>query len=589
MVVNRLIKTLLAITSLVYLSTTAAPEIRYSVTPIADGANLSITIQFESKGTTADLQIPNWAPGSYVLQTYYNNIRDVKATNKAGEELKIEKTDNNTWRVSTEVGNTINFSYTTNARTAHGATHYSGPSTYMYVVGRKEEPCKLQINLPEGWKVAVGLDEVEKEKNTFLADDYDVLADNPVTMGDFLLDTYTVLNKPHYIVCRGVAKDLVDRKELLRYCKEITESQAHFFGGLPYNKFVWHFDVTDRLDGAGGLEHLSSTQISLAAGLGPRTVQVMAHEFFHLWNVKRIRSEPLGPFDYLKLPKTGALWWLEGVTDYYAHLLLSRYAIQDEETFYNDLVANLRSVRNNAARLEVSPHESSFRVGEANNGRGNSNGWRISYYSYGFVVGACLDLEIRARTNGKYSLDNVTLDLWQMCKDNQPGFKEDAIRELCIKYAGPNFAEYYDNLVMKAGEIPIETTLEKVGLKLITTSETFTDIGFQWQPVARDKGSRITRVWGPAQDILKPDDIIKNIEGESLEHEASVSIALAANKAFANASVGSPLKVNVKRGDQIMDLEITPVTGTREVQRIVEMETISESQKTARRNWTKKS
>lgn len=470
-------------------------EVKYTVLPLPEQNRLKVQVDFESKAGALEVQMPNWAPGAYILSMPGRNVQDF-VWKVGASEVTSEKVGENTWKANLAQAGTSGITYTVPCQLSSGAMHFSGPPTYVYVVGRKEESCRLTLNVPEGWKIAVGLDGSGK---VYTAPDYDVLADNPVTLGDFVELSYSSLGKPHTIAMRGAPREQIDKDKIVKVCKHISEAQADFFGGLPYSKYVWHFNVTPGQDGGGGLEHLSSTQITLAQGIGPRSVRVLSHEFFHLWNVKRIRSKVLGPFDYTALPKTGALYFLEGTTDYYASLLLTRYGWFDDKVFYGDLISNTSAVRGNAARLEVSPYESSMRVGEASNGRGNSNGWRISYYNLGWLVGLVLDIELRARTNGRRSLDDVTRALWDLCKNDKPGFEEDEIRKQCIRFGGQAMGEFFDRVVMRPGELPLEEQLAKVGLKLLENKEPTEGNRARWMVVedeaADAKAKELRKGW----------------------------------------------------------------------------------------------
>jgi predicted metalloprotease with PDZ domain len=534
-------------------------EISYKVTPDAGQGRLNVEITIPVRAATVELQMPNWAPGSYRLVDYFAGVKELRAVDGSGTEITATKPNDYTWSFAAPK-QSLKVTYWLSSQVNDGAMHYSGPSTYLYVVGRKEEPCTLEVALPSGWKIASGLDE-DGAPHKFKAPNYDVLADNPVSMGNLLIDTYTVRGKPHYIVMRGAAKSDVDRQYLLKACKHVTEAQADFFGGLPYSKYVWHFSVNDALDGAGGLEHLSSTQISLPSGVGPRAVSVISHEFFHLWNVKRIRSKPLGPFDYTKLPKTGALWWLEGTTDYYAHLLLYRYGWWGEDMWHKDIIDNLAGVRANPARMEVSPHDASMRVGEAANGRGNSNGYRVSYYNTGFLVGLCLDTELRHVTGGRRSLDDVMRALWALNKDDKPGFEEDEIRKQLVRFGGQSMGAFYDRVVMQPGELPIETQLEKMGLSLAQGDLKRTDTGIAWFAV-RGEGARVRSATGSAKDRLLANDTIVSIDGQNLKLPSLRAVSAAMQAALAKARPGTTLTLRVMRGEGELDVDLIPVETT---------------------------
>ena len=529
-------------------------EITYTLTPNVATSRLGVAVSFDASGPV-EVQLPRWAPGSYRL--FNPGIADVKAS-RGGADLPLTKVDDNTWRIDAGSAGPVTVNYTSPLRLNNMAAHVTGPHTYIYVAGRKDEDCKLRIALPEGWSAINGLDE---DGAGWVAPDYDVLADNPITMGVYSVDTYTVRNKPHYIVCYGAGRGNVDRAALLKYCKDITLAQIDFFGDIPYNKYVWHFNVNNGMDGAGGLEHLSSTSISLAAGLGPSAVSVLSHEFFHLWNVKRIRSKPLGPFDYQNLPKTGALWWLEGVTDYYASLLLHRYGILAKSPMYGDIIDNFRGYDNHAQRNNVSPNESSLRVGETNGGRGNSDGYLISYYTMGWISGLCLDIEIRRLSNNKHSLDDVMRSLYAISGNGKPGFEEDEIRKQCIRFGGPEMGPFFDQVIHTNGGIPVRDSLAKIGLQIETIDERYTDHGITFQGV--EGGIEIRRDVGD----LKRGDRIKRIGSAFLGDLNAVQAAKAAQAALDAAPPGVPIALDYF-GDEEATVMITPQLRVRSVTRV---------------------
>lgn len=575
----------------------ARADLAYKVKVTPDPANLHVTISIPKAQSGTKLQIPNWAPGSYRLVDNYKNVKNLKVTDDRGQELKVEQTiekskreygdapdrkvaenDVCTWTVPP--ARAITVEYDMSSTLLDGSMHWSGPSTYIYPVGRTQEACTLSLDLPSGWAAHHGMNE---RGGAAVAPTYDVLADNPVSTGDLLVDTYVSRGKPHFIVMRGRAKANVDRAYLIKACKFVTDMQTDLFGGAPYDKYVWHFSVNDAADGAGGLEHLSSTQISLAAGVGPRAVSVISHEFFHLWNVKRIRSRVLGPFDYTRLPDTGALWWLEGVTDYFAHQLLYRYGWWGQDMLQKDILDNLNSIINNPAYREVSPNEASLRVAEMSNGRGNSGGWRISYYPYGWLTGMVLDIELRRVTGGKHTLDDVLLGLWEQNKNDQPGFEEDEIRRLCVKFGGMEMGWFYDRVALKPGPLPIEASLAKVGLRMGERDEQFADLGFV-NGQADAEGSRVGRPVGPAEGKLQSGDVIVGIGGKSITGSRR-SVGQGMAELARTAKVGVPVKLTVKRGEQTLDVEITPVAGTRKAKFIEADPAATAEAKALGKNW----
>jgi predicted metalloprotease with PDZ domain len=542
-------------------------EVRYTVRPIEDNSRIQVSMTFDAKPGPVELQMPNWSPGAYTLSVRGKEVRDFRCTDAAGNPVVFEHPADNSWKGSLAKAGPITVAYTVPARYEFGALHYSGPPTYLYIVGRKNEPCRLTLDLPKEWSVAVGLDPVGDSPIQYAAPNYDVLADNPVTAGDFIECGYTSHGRPVRIVLRGQDRAKVNQEQLTKLCKTISDCEGDFFGGVPYRTYVWHFGVGS-LQG-GGLEHLSSTQIALGHELGPTTAHVCAHELFHLWNVKRIRPRVLGPFDYTQLPRTGALYWMEGVTDYYASLLTLRCGLSTEEEFLKDAAEKVAKIRANPARLEVSPYESSLREPDENDGKGNGGGWRLNYYDAGWLVGLCLDLELRTRTHGGHSLDDVERALWDLCRDDQPGFEEGEIERQFVRLGGSR--EYFERVVMKPGELPVEEALERTGLRLVKDSNTFVDKGFDLSgtygspKVSVDSIRPFAAAAGLAEDDVLLEVNAKPVMGTTMED----SIAKA-SAALGHLHAGDSIKLKVRRGDAELDVTITAVEASVPVFRVVD-------------------
>lgn len=567
------------------LASMAQADITYSVKADPTEKKLLVTIEIPSVKDSVQVEMPNWAPGAYMLVDSWKNVSDLKCLDGKGKDATIEKPNDYTWKLSGGNGR-FTITYSIPNSPVDGAMHYSGPSTYLYVVDRKKERCLLSITgTDEKWPVAVGLDEVKGKPNNYIAKDYDVLADNPVTMGAFELDTYEYGGKPHFIVYRGAAKNQVDKDRVKAACQTITEVECKFWGAQPYSKYVWHFSVREGLDGGGGLEHLSSTQISMASGAGPGVIRVFSHEFFHLWNVKRVRSFPLGPFDYTQLPKTGALWFLEGVTDYYANVLLARAGWDSEADFYGELMNNVNGVRANPARLEVSPYDSSLRVGEAANGRGNSNGYRVSYYNTGWLCGLVLDMEIRSKSGGKHSLDDVCRALWQICKEDKPGFAEDEIRKQCIKFGGESLGDFYDRVIMKPGELPVEEALATMGLEIKEVDEPTLVWPFGWVSDREKGGARVRRVEDSAKNELQEGDIIMEINGKPTSGKTAAQISGRVTAAMKGIKADSDVTIKVDR-EGVTHVAVIKATSTnKKVKKVMERGGITRELVEARKTW----
>ena len=468
--VQRLVRFLI-LTAL--LPTLAGAQILYRISPAEDGERLTVEMEFEVAAQTVELRMPSWS-GMYVLQNSWGTLQNVSAVDDTGTPLPVTHPQGDTWMIATTGQIRIRIRYerpiakarfeSDQAASDADAVHYGRPPIYLYVVGRKEEPCTLELLVPSSWKIAVGLPSAGETDGhpTYKASNYEMLLDNPVTMGQFLEERYTVLGKEHFIALRGPGTNWVDPQKTLEMARFVSQIETDFFHGAPYPFYVWHFWVYEGSSLAGGTEHSSSTEMHLSTELGPPVLQGMAHEFFHLWNGKRIRPKVLGPFDYTRLPQTGSLWWLEGVTDYYSMLLPYRYGAWRRDAFLGHALEQIHAVRDNPARFEVCPYDASYRIREAD----GKDFYKVNYYPTGWVLGMLYDIELRVRSNGQHSLDDVELALWDLCKDNRAGFDENEIRRQLIRFVGADMGALYDQWVLKPGELPVEQELAKIGLEI---------------------------------------------------------------------------------------------------------------------------
>jgi predicted metalloprotease with PDZ domain len=457
--------------------------ITYHVEPrIADKA---LQIQMEIprvRDLTVRLQMPVWMPGAYFVGNFATSVADISATDPNQKPLRIFHPDPSTWEIAANGVHAVHVKYTVKGADLEEAGgvprrgHISGPRAYLYVVGRKGEPVELDLPAPPGakvWNVATSLDPLplsshptvqSPSERHFKAPTYDVLADAPVEMGDFVEERFEAGGKQHSVVMYG-QPEKTDRGKLVDYCKRIAETEIAFFGDAPFSRYVFLFRTTSgESRGAGGLEHLGSTEIGTVGQVTDRVRSVIAHEYFHLWNVKRIRPAVLGPFNYVDPPHTANLWWSEGVTSYYGDLLSERGGINTRDEYLKHVADTIGQLLNTPARLKVSADESSLRVWDANNSQGYGG---LSYYTKGELVGLCLDLKIRQTTAGRYSLDDVMRGLYGQCQHgNGPGFEEDDIKKTVNRVSGHDLSEFYDRVARTAEELPLEECLGYAGLNL---------------------------------------------------------------------------------------------------------------------------
>lgn len=439
----------------------------YTVSPDPVRREAVVEVRLRN-ATSAEFRMPAWAPGDYRIVNFGVLLSDVTFY-RGNEVVQHERsTDPNLWRIP-DGADRVNYRvnartslFTEDLRVTSREMFFSGPAVLGWFQGHQKEEHSLRIALqPSGATVQCALDRVESDDPSFAvfkATDYDELIDSPVVVGTTIrTKEFTVMGKPHYIVAFNRSESF-DLDSWARMAARIVEETGRFFGGLPYKRYLFLLDVGGP---GGGLEHAASTRMAVRANASPDwSAEFLAHEFFHTWNVKRIRPKVLGPFDYTKPAITGSIWWLEGVTDYYARVICLRAGLRTKEEFLDSLASDMNWLSREPRRFQVSADESSRRVWEAN----NSSGYGIDYYIKGALIGMMLDMAIRAETQSVRSLDDVMLALWNETRDGRPGFAEGRIRELCVMFGGPALGEIYDEAVMRAVEMPWDRVLPRFGL-----------------------------------------------------------------------------------------------------------------------------
>ncbi len=491
------------------LSGTAFGDVRisYRVSPIPprDGSAALTRVEMRIVGDLpqgrAQLQMPVWSPGDYSIQNHAAHVRELTATSEEGVSLPTARPDPNTWQIETkkakeiviryQLTNTPRGNFTENVLVRERYAFYNGTALYLYLVGHKEAPATLTVSLPEGWRQALTTldplpaDPAHPDRVSFSAPDYDTLADSPLLAGDYVTRTFQYAERPHILAFFGAYQG-TDFDSYVPLIQKIVEEQNRLMGGPPYARYVFFFDVNGR---GGGLEHLNGTRIAIYRQSSARfSAGIISHEFFHLWNVKRIRPVSLGPFDYVNPPKTRNLWFCEGVTEYYAMLTLLRAGVQNRATFLDALSNLITALQSQPARLRVTADESSWRVWET----GRSSGYGVSYYLKGALIGLCLDLKIRHLTANRRSLDDLMRDMLNRYGLPKSGFSEDGIREAVIRAAGAEMGPFYDLLARSWEEMPFEECLAYAGLRLQRSGGAFQIVA---DPNATEEALALRESW----------------------------------------------------------------------------------------------
>jgi len=435
----------------------------------------------------ANLNVPNetnvimpvWTPGSYLIREFERNVQDFSA-DSAGQPLNWTKTNKNTWQIKTNGARqwrvfyrvyANEFSVRTNELNADHA-FWNNAALLMYPEGWISKPATLTVVAPPGWKVATGLPEVDAGvAKTFRAENFDVLYDSPVECGKFRQIDFQVRGVPHRVVIDGEGNYDPDR--LRRDVQKIVETEVALFGQIPYHDYTFML----HLRGGGGIEHLNSTSLGFSRNgfaneNGWRNFYgLVAHEFFHLWNVKRIRPDALGPFDYTKENYTRSLWVAEGITSYYGDLMVRRAGLTSEKDYLDGLANSIQSLQNTPGRQEMSAEEASFNAWiKEYRPDENSVNSQISYYDKGELLGLLLDLEIRRRTNNAKSLDDVMRYLYHEFYEKNRNYTPADFQKACEVMAGSSLDDFFNRYVRGRDELNYNAALSAAGLELRTVA-----------------------------------------------------------------------------------------------------------------------
>ena len=446
------------------------------------------------------LVLPVWTPGSYLIREFERHVQDFEATDSAGQTISWGKVNKNTWRIVTNGAREWKATYRVYAnelsvRTSEvNSDHafWNNATLLVYPEGFVQAPSTLHVIAPEPWKVATGLPPVPGTKNTFRAANFDVLYDSPVEVSNFKMLSFVVKGVPHRIVIDGEGN--YDPEKMRADVKKIVETEVELMGGeIPYHDYTFILHL--RSNTGGGLEHLNSTALGYPRfGFGPepkessggvnsagpnaprpRTyrgfLSLVAHEFFHLWNVKRIRPDALGPFDYTKENYTRSLWVAEGITDYYAQLVLRRAGFISDKEFLRDRARAFQNLQDTPGRLVMSAEDASFdtwikyyRQDE------NSVNSQVDYYDKGAILGLLLDLEIRRQSHGAKSLDDVMRYLYAEFYKRDRNYTPEDFQKACELMAGSSLEQFFARYVRGREELDYDAALAAVGLRLDKTA-----------------------------------------------------------------------------------------------------------------------
>ena len=445
----------LFILSVITLISMTLKAINYSVRfPNVKSHYVSVDIVFNANGRDyVDFKVPVWTPGSYKIREFSSAFENVSA-----ENLKVSRLNKNTWRIFTNGKSQVNLSYdvycfTVSVRQSYVDEYYAflhGVSVFGYLEGYEDEKIELTIYPKDNWKnLEVSLPKLNKSNITFTCTDYDLLADSPIALGNFDTIGYESGNVPHKVVMIGEGN--YDLSQIKEDFKKISDSQIKMMGGHPSEQYI-HF-IYNIAQGGGGLEHANSQTSMMSrwnytnANKYRSFLGLIAHEYFHLWNIKRIRPMELGPFDYDKEVYSEMLWIAEGITSYYDDRTLLLTGKYSEDEYLKIISSQINRLENTPGKKVMSlAHSSLLAWVKAYLPNEESANKTISYYNKGLLAAVLLDLEIRKSSN--HSLDDVMRMLYSdIYLREDRGFTQQEFVTICSELADKDMNDFFNDVI----------------------------------------------------------------------------------------------------------------------------------------------
>ncbi|MGD1712936.1 M61 family metallopeptidase [Dapis sp. BLCC M172] len=501
--------------------TITTPAIQYKVSmphPESHLFEVSLSVKIEQLTSSLlqtskklDLKMPVWTPGSYLVREYAKHLQDFCAYSENERPLPWQKLSKNHWQIETLGVSEVIVQYRIFAneltvRTNHlDSTHgyFNGAALFFYIPECEKNPIRIKVIPPKyDWQVTTSLPKIPDTENTFEAEDFDTLVDSPFEIGSHQLYPFEVQGKKHQLAIWG--KGNAEPEKLIPDIQKIIEVEADFFGGLPYEEYLFLLHISGK--GFGGLEHKFSCTLNYPRfgfrnkEKRDRFMQLVAHEFFHLWNVKRIRPKELEVFDYQQENYTPSLWFSEGTTSYYDLLIPLRAGIYDLKTFLKGLGKEITLFLTTIGRKVQPVSESSFDAWIKLYRRdANSNNCQISYYLKGAMISLFLDLLIREKYENQYSLDDVMRKMWDKFGKSEIGFTPEQLKGVIEEVAELDLDEFFESYIDGVDELPFDEYLRHFGLRLKKEDNEWPDLGMNVVSENNKEIIKFVQYQGPAQ------------------------------------------------------------------------------------------
>ncbi|MDF0605093.1 PDZ domain-containing protein [Neisseriaceae bacterium TC5R-5] len=467
--------------------------VSYTLSPRSPEAHLfDITVTVLQPAQTGQIfSLPAWIPGSYMIREFSKHIVTMRAES-AGQAVTLIQLSKNSWQAAPcKAAITLHYQVYAFDLSVRGAYldstrgFYNGSSVFLAVSGYEQESCTVRILPATGkpyadWKVATSLAAIDIKKKTgfgtYQAANYEELIDHPVELGEFEHLSFKACGVEHELVVAG--RHRADLKRLVRDIKKICEYQITLFGKpAPFTRYVFMLFVGHNI--YGGLEHRNSTALMANRDDLPapgakdisegylKLLGLISHEYFHSWNVKRIKPAAFTPYKLNQEAYTRLLWAFEGITSYYDDLILARCGLIDEQRYLTLLAETISSVQRGPGRLKQNLEQSSFEAWTKYYRQDeNSPNSLVSYYTKGALVALALDLYIRRESQNKLSLDDVMRAIWQKYLDDGKGLAEQEWEQLASEITGLNLSAFFEQALRSTQDLPLTELLASQGITM---------------------------------------------------------------------------------------------------------------------------
>jgi len=590
------------------------PDISYTIraTPPTDSLGYHVTMVITHAPRRLRVAMPVWAPGAYRIANFARFVTHLTAKDDV-QSLAVVRNTPSEWRVDVPNGSvTLNYDvYYPNIEAARGLGNYvfyrpdgallGGPMTYLYIVGATHLPARVTLETPPGWNVATGLTAASDASapHTFVAPSYDVLIDCPILIGKQLHIWFFDVDKiPHRVVYYSPLRDIgFDSVRFVDIHRQIVRAARALMGPLPYRDYSFLYE-----DGpGGGLEHLNSATMSAPSDrlrTDAGAIQSLtAHEYFHAWNVKRIRPVELGPFHYDRETRTSLLWWAEGVTDFFADELLRRTGLRDSAEARRILAQTIESYLNNPGRDKLSPARASWTTWDPHT---VTHGYWVSYYTSGALIGELLDLRIRDHTHGARGMDDVERFLFTRYAGAH-GYTQRDLRIALETICGCSVASLFDRSIAGTPPIPLDRALHDAlrlaGWRIVIRRDTVDSLGHRLADTHATITSMngIGSLGGPAGSVPRLSLSLPHgsfgkaglVDGDFIITVNKHAITTAADftDALANASVGERYTIDYLRAGRRRETTVTILPDEHLTVEIVDLPNITARQRAVRAAW----